>query len=338
MVALAENKILKGGGGGPTGDTTILNADFSTPPSGTQPLVNNPYQGMTLDSVTGLYYERNRNYSPSLGTWISQDPLQYVNGANTYQFVGSGPVGNVDATGAQVYIGPGSGYPQDWNMPTPAQQEASYIREMLSQASAWISQGDPYAGMMMGAYALQIFPSGNAVGYFEGIYHEILKSKGYQRAAQAYFQKKAEEYGKPGTYKLGELNPLSKNALMANFTPNYALLALNLLRGTHVPDLGVALGNAHFGYKTAVLKITGCPGHLRWSVSATLWEGNNYHFVNYWKYRLDPVYNAGVELNLHSGFKPFYQQSIWQESFHGRLPAQPSFDGEFSGNMLTIPT
>ncbi len=83
----------------PYGSITLLNADWTTPPTGTQPIVTNLYQGMTLDSVTGLYYSRFRNYSPSLGTWISQDPLSYVNGANTYQFVGSGPVGSVDPLG-----------------------------------------------------------------------------------------------------------------------------------------------------------------------------------------------------------------------------------------------
>ena len=54
---------------------------------------------MTLDAMTGLYDERNRNYSPTLGRWTSQDPLGYINGANTYQFVDSSPVGNVDADG-----------------------------------------------------------------------------------------------------------------------------------------------------------------------------------------------------------------------------------------------
>ncbi|MGC8625531.1 MAG: RHS repeat-associated core domain-containing protein [Phycisphaerae bacterium] len=53
-----------------------------------------------MDSVTGLYYARNRNYSPSMGIWISQDPLQYINGANTYQFVMESPVGNVDPWGS----------------------------------------------------------------------------------------------------------------------------------------------------------------------------------------------------------------------------------------------
>jgi RHS repeat-associated protein len=54
---------------------------------------------MTLDPVTGLYYARNRNYSPTLGRFISQDPLQYINGANTYQFVMGNPVNRVDPWG-----------------------------------------------------------------------------------------------------------------------------------------------------------------------------------------------------------------------------------------------
>ena len=57
------------------------------------------YQGGRQDPITGLYHFDHRDYSTSLGVWISQDPLHYVNGANTYQFVMSNPVGNVDATG-----------------------------------------------------------------------------------------------------------------------------------------------------------------------------------------------------------------------------------------------
>ncbi len=76
----------------PYGNMTILNPDFTTAPAGTVPMVNNLYQGMAGDPVTGLYYERARWYSPSLGTWISQDPAGYINGADTYQFVGDGPL------------------------------------------------------------------------------------------------------------------------------------------------------------------------------------------------------------------------------------------------------
>ena len=67
--------------------------------AGSTPIVNNLYQGMTLDPVTGLYYARNRNYSPTLGRWINQDPAGYINGANTYQFVMGNPVNRVDPWG-----------------------------------------------------------------------------------------------------------------------------------------------------------------------------------------------------------------------------------------------
>ena len=61
-------------------------------------------QSMSAGPVAGLYYERARWYSPSLGTWISQDPAGYINGANTYQFVMGNPVGSVDPGGRVVYL------------------------------------------------------------------------------------------------------------------------------------------------------------------------------------------------------------------------------------------
>ena len=90
--------------------------------SGTQPLVDNLYQvpmAIGMDSVTGHYYARNRNYSPSLGSVsrqepksrlsagaahreINQDPAGYINGANTYQFVMSNPVKHRDAFGLEA--------------------------------------------------------------------------------------------------------------------------------------------------------------------------------------------------------------------------------------------
>jgi RHS repeat-associated protein len=52
-----------------------------------------------LNPSFSWHYARNRNYDPTLGRFISQDPLQYINGANAYQFVMSNPVGNVDPEG-----------------------------------------------------------------------------------------------------------------------------------------------------------------------------------------------------------------------------------------------
>jgi hypothetical protein len=42
---------------------------------------------------------RNHRGAPILGRWMEQDPAHYINGANTYQFVDSSPVGNEDAEG-----------------------------------------------------------------------------------------------------------------------------------------------------------------------------------------------------------------------------------------------
>ncbi len=86
----------------PYGTITVLNEDGA----GSTPVVNNLYQGMTLDPVTGLYYARNRNYSPTLGRWINQDPAGYINGANTYQFVMGNPVNRVDPWGLWHWYNP----------------------------------------------------------------------------------------------------------------------------------------------------------------------------------------------------------------------------------------
>ena len=88
---------------------SFLTGSPQSSPTGTRPVVDNLYQGMTLDSVTGLYYARNRNYSPSLGRWINQDPAGYINGANTYQFVGFNPVNRADPLGESFWGWVGTG-------------------------------------------------------------------------------------------------------------------------------------------------------------------------------------------------------------------------------------
>ena len=77
------------------GNVTVLNADWSATPTGTQPMANALYQGMQYDPITGLYYGRARWYSPALGRWISQDPGGYDGGADPRQSGPSGPAGRV---------------------------------------------------------------------------------------------------------------------------------------------------------------------------------------------------------------------------------------------------
>lgn len=60
------------------------------------------FQGGTLDTSTGLILFQRREYSPTLGRFLRQDPAGYVDGANLYQFVGSNPVNRQDPSGLQI--------------------------------------------------------------------------------------------------------------------------------------------------------------------------------------------------------------------------------------------
>ncbi len=57
------------------------------------------YCGYRFDPETENYYVRNRFYSPTLGRWLTRDPIGYRGGINPYEYVASGPMGNADASG-----------------------------------------------------------------------------------------------------------------------------------------------------------------------------------------------------------------------------------------------
>jgi len=63
--------------------------------------VNNTitFTGRRYDSESGLYYYRNRMYSPNLGRFISKDPKGYVDGMNLYAYVKNNPLKYLDAFG-----------------------------------------------------------------------------------------------------------------------------------------------------------------------------------------------------------------------------------------------
>ena len=90
----------------PYGTVTVLDANWNTTTDAYS--WQYMYQGGREDPITGLYHFDHREYSASLGRFISQDPMRYINGANAYQFVMSNPVRNVDPLGQSWYN------PQSW--------------------------------------------------------------------------------------------------------------------------------------------------------------------------------------------------------------------------------
>ena len=57
------------------------------------------YTGRERHDRSLLYYYRNRFYSPSLGRFLTQDPIGIAGGTNLYTYVGNAPTGYVDPLG-----------------------------------------------------------------------------------------------------------------------------------------------------------------------------------------------------------------------------------------------
>jgi RHS repeat-associated protein len=93
------------------GTTTVVNhrvfSSFGQLLSQTNPSTGTPatvdsvfgYTGSYYDSATGLQWNLNRWYNPSLQRWMGQDPDGLLPDANPYRYCGDGPMDGVDATG-----------------------------------------------------------------------------------------------------------------------------------------------------------------------------------------------------------------------------------------------
>jgi len=145
---------------------------------------NNPYQytGRENDG-TGLYYYRNRYYSPTWKRFISEDPLGLYGGLNGYAYVGDNPLSFTDPLGLMMSpkgeLGCGAG--QSWadcvaGVPPTQLQLPDYVNFGFGYGDWYASStytrcGDVFAGF---GYAGQNtdgnrFPSVNiSVGFVLG--------------------------------------------------------------------------------------------------------------------------------------------------------------------------
>src|SRR5262249_12834529 len=60
--------------------------------------VSNPFQytGREFDSETGLYFDRARYYDPTVGRFLSEDPIGFNGSTDLYEYVVNNPTNFVD--------------------------------------------------------------------------------------------------------------------------------------------------------------------------------------------------------------------------------------------------
>ncbi|NGX56746.1 MAG: putative deoxyribonuclease RhsC [Candidatus Anoxychlamydiales bacterium] len=79
--------------------------------------INNPWQfsSKRIDEESNLIYYGRRYYDPSLGRWLTCDPLGFEDGMNTYAFVHNNSLTNIDLYGlyANPWMFPKSSYNND---------------------------------------------------------------------------------------------------------------------------------------------------------------------------------------------------------------------------------
>jgi RHS repeat-associated protein len=89
----------------PYGAVTVLDPVTWLPTDPTTYQMTYLHQGGRYDRATGLYLFRNREYSPTLGRWLQQDPIGIwgdpMNRGNGYAYVGDGPLNRTDPLGKQ---------------------------------------------------------------------------------------------------------------------------------------------------------------------------------------------------------------------------------------------
>ena len=91
-----------------TGNTSVVDhltySAFGAPLSGLAADFLFGYTGRFYDQATGLQWNLNRWYDPSVGKWLSEDPSGLAADANPYRYCDNGPTDGTDPTGFDVGV------------------------------------------------------------------------------------------------------------------------------------------------------------------------------------------------------------------------------------------
>jgi RHS repeat-associated protein len=109
------------------------------------------WTGRELDTLTGLQYNRNRWYDPTLGRWVSEGPIGFWGGDyHLSRYVSNEPTRYVDVDGLGIKV-PDSMLPDGWQDMTKEEKQAFVDKQnamIFGMASPW-SAGRAGAGRIV---------------------------------------------------------------------------------------------------------------------------------------------------------------------------------------------
>ena len=87
-----------------TNDTGVVTERYAYSPWGASNSLSGTtfgFTGQRYDAETGLYYFKNRYYSPALGRFLQPDPLVYSDSLNIYSYAVNDPLNMIDPLGLE---------------------------------------------------------------------------------------------------------------------------------------------------------------------------------------------------------------------------------------------
>ncbi len=238
------------------------------------------------------------------GFGLSPNALN-INGADTYQFVGSDPVDAVDPWGLAGT--PGALVP--WG------QQLQDVQILNSVLNGWYASGDLFAWRLLTAFLSNDFQSGHAGLTFEFAANEIKADPLYRETAQSYFRWFVANHG-PGTHVLTRHWPTAHSAFNVEFYAEWG------------SDLMYALGGGHFEYtggRVIVKKeCTPLGTAYKWHTSGLEMVQRDYYSFPPGFLRtgtlgsfLFPAYGAAFDVQRAGFAKPFWHHETWHDHFSG---------------------
>jgi RHS repeat-associated protein len=198
----------------------------------------NPFRSSTKfwDEETGLVYYGFRYYSPSLGRWISKDPIQEAGGPNLYAFIVNTPMNAIDADGrfstievlTSAAIGGGMGVLGGWIFSEGSYTLRQFRNDLIEGAVGALAGGWLAKGII--AIPTKLYKYGFGPGSVG--YRRWMAASGGFGAAVGYAA------GKVAVGDLASLNPNSREGALG-FGVGFALGALTGGAGAHLIESGL---------------------------------------------------------------------------------------------------